>query len=228
MKKPVFYTEAAYIAGLLFLALGTAFMERADLGISMVVAPAYLIHLKLSQSAAFYTFGTSEYVFQAFLILLLALVMRRFKRAYLFSFATAVIYGFTLDLFMSLAARIPIAGFAMRLVFYAAGLALCSVGVAFFFKTYLIPEAYELFVKEIAEKLGAKTAAVKTVYDIVSCAVGVALSFIFFGFGRFEGVKIGTIVCALVNGPLIGLVSSLMDRAFEFRDALPLRGFFGR
>lgn len=228
MKKPVFYTEAAYIAGLLFLALGTAFMERADLGISMVVAPAYLIHLKLSQSAAFYTFGTSEYVFQAFLILLLALVMRRFKRAYLFSFATAVIYGFTLDLFMSLVARIPIAGFAMRLVFYAAGLALCSVGVAFFFKTYLIPEAYELFVKEIAEKLGAKTAAVKTVYDIVSCAVGVALSFIFFGFGRFEGVKIGTIVCALVNGPLIGLVSSLMDRAFEFRDALPLRGFFGR
>lgn len=228
MKKIPFSTEAAYFAGLLLLALGTAFMERADFGISMVVAPAYLIHLKLSQTLPFYTFGMSEYVFQAFLIAALALVLRRFKRAYLFSFLTAVIYGFTLDLMMKLVARLPMEGTALRIVFYAGGLILCSVGVAFFFKTYLIPEAYELFVKELADRLGAKTSLVKTVYDIISCAVGVLLSFIFFGFGRFEGVKAGTIVCALINGPLIGLILKAMDGTMEFRDYFPkLKAFFG-
>lgn len=39
MKKRVFYTELAYILGLLVLAVGTAMMERADFGMSMVVAP---------------------------------------------------------------------------------------------------------------------------------------------------------------------------------------------
>ena len=49
MKKHTFYTEFAYFFGILILALGTAFMEAADFGVSMIVAPAYLLHLKLSQ-----------------------------------------------------------------------------------------------------------------------------------------------------------------------------------
>ena len=43
--KRVFYTELAYAIGITVLALGTALMERADFGMSMVVAPAYLLHL---------------------------------------------------------------------------------------------------------------------------------------------------------------------------------------
>lgn len=38
--KRVFYTELAYAIGIIVLALGTALMERADFGMSMVVAPA--------------------------------------------------------------------------------------------------------------------------------------------------------------------------------------------
>ena len=46
--KRKFYTEAAYLFGLILLAFGAAMMERADLGMSMVVAPAYLVYLKVS------------------------------------------------------------------------------------------------------------------------------------------------------------------------------------
>ena len=49
MKQRTFYTELAYFLGLLILALGTAFMERSDFGVSMVVAPAYLLHRKVSE-----------------------------------------------------------------------------------------------------------------------------------------------------------------------------------
>ena len=38
MKKPVFYTEAAYFIGLFLLALGTALTAYGGFGISMVVA----------------------------------------------------------------------------------------------------------------------------------------------------------------------------------------------
>lgn len=55
--KRTFYTEAAYIIGLITLALGTAFMERANFGMSMVVAPVYLIYLKVSDYLNWFSFG---------------------------------------------------------------------------------------------------------------------------------------------------------------------------
>ena len=84
VKKRVFYTELAYVLGLLALAVGTALMERADFGVSMVVAPAYLLHLKLSEFWPFFTFGMAEYTFQAVLVLVTMLLLRRAKLSYFF------------------------------------------------------------------------------------------------------------------------------------------------
>jgi uncharacterized protein len=66
----------------------------------------------------------------------------------------------------------------------------------------------------------------KTIYDCTSCALSVVLSFVFFGFGHFEGVKLGTIICALINGSIIGLVSKFFDSHFEFKDSFPWRKYF--
>ena len=225
-KKPVLYSEAAYALGIVILALGTALMEKADFGMSMVVAPAYLLHLKISQRFAFFSFGMAEYMLQGVILLLLAIGMRRFKRAYLFSFVTAVLYGFTLDAMMALAAPLDAHTFALRAIWYVLGMLICSLGVALFFHTYISPEAYELFVKEMDEKTGKPIARVKTGYDCVSCLIAVMMSFAFFGFGRFEGVKLGTILCAVINGTIIGAISAWLDRTFETRDALKLRKLF--
>ena len=115
---------------------------------------------------------------------------------------------------------------ALRAAYYIVGMALCSVGVALLFRTYISPEVYELFVREIARKLKKEIPPVKTAYDCASCLIAVVMSFAFFGFGHFEGVKLGTIACALVNGWLIGLCSKAMERMFDFRDALGLRRYF--
>lgn len=225
-KEPVLCAEAAYALGIVILALGTALMEKANFGMSMVVAPAYLLHLKLADTLPFFSFGMAEYMLQGVILVVLAIVMKRLRRAYLFSFATAVIYGFTLDAMLALAAPLPAGSFVLRALWYVLGMVVCSLGVALLFKTYLPPEAYELFVKEIAGKAGKPIAHVKTAYDCVSCLIAVAMSFAFFGFGRFEGVKLGTILCALVNGTIIGGISKWLDRTFDMRDACKLRGFF--
>lgn len=223
-RKRVCFSEAAYVLGLVILALGTALMERADFGMSMVVAPAYLLHLKISRVWTPFSFGMAEYAFQAFLLILLSLVMGRFKKGYLFSFVTAVIYGLTLDAVMSAVALIPRFGLADRVLSYVLGLLLCSLGVALLFRTYIAPEAYELFVKEVAARHGWPIPRVKTVYDCVSCGIGVLLSFAFFGFGHFEGVKLGTILCALINGTLIGWISRWLEDRLDFRDGLRRKG----
>lgn len=225
MKK-VFYTELAYIVGLMILALGTALMERADFGMSMVVAPAYLVYLKVSQFFSWFTFGMAEYCFQALLILILSIVMFRFKFKYLFSFVTAFIYGNILDLFMRIVGWIPGAGFGQRIIFFTLGMLLCSMGVSFLFHTYITPEAYELYVKEIAEGTGKDIHIIKTIYDCCSCLIAIVMSFLFYGLFVFEGVKVGTVICAMINGWLIGKCSGALEKIFEFKDGWKLREKF--
>ncbi len=227
-EKHIFYTELAYVMGLLALALGTALMERADFGVSMVVAPAYLVHLKLSETLPFFTFGMAEYTFQALLLVVMMVVLRRFRISYLFSFVTAVVYGLTLDGAIGLVGLFPGESFPLRLAFFLLGMLFCSIGVSFFFHTYISPEVYELFVKELSAKYGFQIHKCKTVYDCASCLLGVVLSFVFFGFGVFEGVKWGTIFCALVNGWLIGQCSGIFERIWQFEDRWALRRYFGQ
>ncbi len=225
MKK-TFYTEAAYVLGLLIMAFGAAFTEKADFGMSMVVAPAYILHLKISEFLPWFTFGVAEYAFQGVLVLVTVLVMRRFKLSYLFSFVTAVLYGTLLDLAMMLIAAFPAGSFGGRVLWYALGSLFCSFAVSLFFHTYISPEAYELIVKEFSAKWRLNINKVKTAYDCFSVVLGIALSFAFFGFGVFEGVKWGTVICAVLNGFLIGRFSALLERFFLFQNRFDLEKYF--
>ncbi len=214
--KRIFSCELAYAIGLILLACGTALMERADFGLSMVVAPAYLLYLKVSLYLSFFTFGMAEYLLQAFILLIMGLFLQKFKLSYLGSFVTAVIYGFILDAQMKLLALLPCHGMAGRIIDYIAGMLLCAVGIALLFHTYLAPEAYELLVKELAEKHLWKISKVKTIYDCCSCSIGIMMSFLFFGFGHFEGIKWGTVLCALINGTIIGICNKILESKFIF------------
>ena len=129
-QKKIFSTELAYLLGILTIALGAACMTRADFGLSMVVAPAYIFHLKLSQALPFFSFGMAEYCLQAVLLLLMVAVLRKFRISYIFSFFTAVLYGLALDMFLALLGLLPVPGMVQRILFYLAGLIFCALGVS--------------------------------------------------------------------------------------------------
>ncbi len=226
MKKRVFYTEISYALGLVIMAFAAAFTEKADFGMSMVVAPAYIIHLKVSEFLPWFTFGVAEYCFQGVLVFATIIVMRKFKLSYLFSFVTAILYGTILDFAMNTIAFLPENTVAIRLLWYVIGTVLCSFAVSLFFHTYLSPEAYELIVKEISVKYKWDINKVKTAYDCFSVVLGIIMSFAFFGFGVFKGVGAGTIVCAFINGFLIGQFTKLLEHFFEFKNKLKIQKWF--
>ena len=156
MKKRGFYTELAYLFGIIALALGVTFMERANFGMSMVVAPAYVLHryISLLPGMGWFTFGVAEYTLQLALVIALMLIMRKFRVSYLFSFVTAVWYGYLLDLIMWLIPPLSEDAWGLRIVFFIAGELFCTLGVSLVFHTYIPPEAYELFVSELDKKTG--------------------------------------------------------------------------
>ena len=224
MRKGVFYTEIAYALGLLLLAAGTALTAWADFGISMVVAPAYIVYLKLSEVLPWFTFGMAEYVLQAIILGLLMILMKKAKPGYFLSFGTTVLYGLLLDGAMGLTALIPFTSVTTRVFVYVFGVLLCTSGIAMLFDTYLPPAAYELFVKEISQKKGWDIHKCKTAYDCVSCLAAAGISLLLFG--CFEGIGIGTVLCAFVYGWLIGLFSKVYRKLWIFKDRFPWRGIF--
>lgn len=221
MKKRVFYTELSYFIGIAIVALGTALTAWGDFGISMVVAPAFILHLKMSQLIPWFTFGVAEYVLQAVILLLMICLLKRVKITYLLSFLTAIFYGLVLDGGAALLALLPAPGVGARLIAYICGdLAVCA-GVALVFHTYIPPEAYEMFVMELSRKLHIKLHTFKTIYDCASLVVAVAMSFLLLG--SLQGVGVGTVICALLNGTLINLFSKLFERFWKFEDKFTLR-----
>lgn len=220
MKKINNFAEMAYIIGIITVAFGVTLMEKANLGISMVVAPAYLISLKFD----FLTFGTAEYTLQAVLLIVTFLVLRKFKLSHCFSFVTAVIYGVVLDGFMWLMRNVPADMLTERISLFISGMLFCSFGISMFFHTYLAPEVYELFVKELSRKFGININSFKIGYDCVSCAVAVVMSLAFFG--DIRGVGIGTIVCAVLNGYIIGIFSKLLEKHIDFSPRYAVAKYF--
>ncbi len=65
----------------------------------------------------------------------------------------------------------------------------------------------------------------KTAYDCTSCLVGVAMSFLAFGLWRFVGVKWGTVLCALINGTIIGRFSAFYEKHRTFYNRFAWRSF---
>ena len=224
--KRKFSAEFAYVLGIVFVAFGVVLMEKADFGVSMVVAPAYLLYRWLSPMWGFFTFGMAEYCLQAILLIVMVLIIRRFRISYLFSFVTAVIYGFVLDGFMALGAFLPANMIWQRIIYYLLGMLFCSAGVSAMFHTYISPEVYELFVKEVSAHFHVNINKFKTIYDCTSCLIGILLSFMAFGFLRFEGVKWGTVFCALINGWIIGRFSAFYEKHWSFYDRFAWRKYF--
>lgn len=214
-------SEIAYLLAILILSFAVAMLTAADFGISMIVAPAYLLSLK----TGFLSFGQAEYVIQAGIFVLLCLLLRRFRVVYLTSFLTCLIYGAVLDLWR----RIPFFNpqvtapgsmpTGARIPMFIVGMLLTSVSVALFYKVYLYPQVYDFFVKGVSEKYRLNRSVFKTVFDLICLAAATAMAFAFFG--EWKGIGWGTLIMAVFNGTLIGLFCRFFDAHFEILPLFP-------
>lgn len=216
MKKHTISSEISYIAGLIFTALGVALMARADLGVSMLVAPAHAIHIKIEEFTHAITLGMVEFGFQVVLLLIMILALKKFKISYLWAFITTLIYGVILDVIMIGTNLIPDEHIAIRILMFVLGGVCTSSGVALMFRTYIAPEIYELLVIEISEKFHLHVHKFKTYFDCACCVLAIILEFSFFGLFTFKAVGVGTIIFALVNGTMISAIGKFLDNHFDF------------
>lgn len=213
--------ELAYLLGVIFCALGVCFSAKSGFGVSMVVAPAYVLHCKLEPLLPFFSFGVAEYVLQGGLILLLCPFVRRFKKKYLLSFGTAVLYGVVLDLWRELFGTGIPEELWQRVFFCVLGGCITAFAIALLLRTYLPQQGYELVVKELSLRYGWPMGKVKWIYDMSSLGAAILLMILLFWEFSFSMIGIGTLLLTLVNTPLITGFGKLLDHFFEFTPKFP-------
>lgn len=216
MKKITIHSEFVFIIAIIMLSFSVAMITAADFGVSMIVAPAYI----LSQKLGFLSFGQSEYVIQGILFILFFILMKPFKPLYFSSFLTGIMYGTVLDIWRKIIPQFNPAVTApgsmqltYRIIYLSFGMVITSFSISLFFRTYFYPQVYDFFVKGISKKYNLNRNKFKIIFDVsfltISCIMTLCL------FHKFVGIGIGTIIMTSLNGLLIGLSGKIIDKYFN-------------
>lgn len=205
------YYELFYLGGLILISAGVAMMVRSDLGISVVSSVPYVVSLRYRQLS----FGTWSYIFQGFLILLLILIVRKIKWAYLVSFLSSVAFGYLADFFIICNSKLTTENLFWRAVYFFIGLILVSLGIAMFIHSRLPPVPYDLFVNDLAIYKSVSFRRGKLLFDF-TCLLTSSLFLVFF-VQELIGIGIGTVLTAIFNGALVGFWLKLFGKHMQMR-----------
>ena len=226
MKKLPRSSELLWLLGIVFVALGVAICSKANLGVSMIAAPAFVIQEALVKLWGGFSVGVVEYLVQGVVLLVLCVAVRRFNWRYLLAFFVAVVYGYTMNFFLWILGGVSFDVTWLRWVMLIVGDIVTAFGVACFFHTYMPLQVFELFVAEVTDRYHLRIDRVKTVFDLSLLAVSVTLALVLFGdaadfdwasigHNSFHSIGLGTLVTTAINSPLISLMSHLIKRAFD-------------
>lgn len=232
MKKMTKASELLWLLGILFVAFGVAVCDKANLGVSMIAAPAFVLYEAIAPLWTGFSVGMAEYLFQGILLLLLCLILRRFRLRFLLAFAVAVIYGYVLNAFLWVLGDVQVHAIWLRWVLLLIGDIITAFGIACFFRTYLPLQVYELFVTETAHAFSMNVHRVKWIFDISLLCISAVMALVLFrdalsfdwrtiGYSSFHSLGVGTLVTTLINSPLIACMSRLVDHFFEGTPRFP-------
>jgi len=225
MKKIERSSELLWLLGIVFVALGVAICSKANLGVSMIAAPAFVVYEAISAIWTGSSVGVMEYIIQGLMLIILCVIKRRFNWRYLLAFAVAVIYGYTLNFFLWVFGGTSFDTVWLRWVMLIVGDVCTAFGVACFFRTYMPLQVYELFVAEVAARFKLNINKVKWTFDISLLVISVVLAITLFGdvksfdwstigYSSFHSIGLGTLVTTAINSPVIALMGKIVDKFF--------------
>ena len=243
MKKPLKKipktAELMWVLGIFLVALGVTMSKKADLGVSMIAAPTFIVYEAIRPLWAV-SVGTVEYLVQGAILLIMCAVVQRVNWRYLLAFAVAVIYGYVMDMWMLVFKNVVISEAYLKWIMLIAGDVMTAAGVACFFRTYMPLQVHELFVAELSDRYSLKINRVKLVFDLSFLVLSVVLTLTIFRDANtfdwkniattsYHSLGLGTIVTTLINAPIIAVIGKGLDKVFDYTPLFPkLEKLIGR
>lgn len=187
---------ALYFVGMFSYACGACLSTKAALGLTPITSISYVLALYTQWSL-----GTVMLVYNVLVLILERLLYRRdFQRKNYLQLPLSVVFSGFIDVCMYLFRPLDGAAFLPRVGFFALALVLMGLGVGGMLCGDFIPLPAEGMVKALSFRFRLEFGRAKMGHDCVIVALTAVISLALLG--RLEGIQVGTVVAALLLGPI--------------------------
>lgn len=205
MNKFLLRRYLLFCVSLFVNALGIAFITKAALGTSPITSVTYVLSMFTP-----YTIGQWTIMLNLLFVILEPMLMRRGElksdlRMYLLQIPISFCFGTFIDICMHFLFWLNPTEYVSMITDLIIGCVILAVGIALEVKANAAMMSGEYFVKVITRRFRGEFGYIKLGFDITLVALACILSLIFMS--GIYGVREGTVVSALIVGPIVHFVS---------------------
>lgn len=205
MSKYTFRRYLLFVASLFINAFGIAFITKALLGTSPITSVTYVLSLFTP-----FTMGIWTILLNLLFVVLEPFLMTRRElredlRMYLLQIPIAFCFGLFIDFSMFMLFWLKPSAYVMKVTVLLVGCVILALGIALEVKANAAMMAGEYFVKTITRRFHGEFGYIKLGFDITLLTIACILSLVFLS--DIQGVREGTVVSALLVGPIVHFVS---------------------
>ncbi len=205
MDKYLFRRYALMAVALLILALGIAVITRALLGTSPVTCTTLVLSMLTSLSMGQWTILFNFMLVLLELPLLTRSQMRTDCRIILLQIPVSLIFGCFIDLGMYLSAWLIPTTYLLQLLCLAVGCFVLAIGISLEVKANVAMASCDYFITVVSHRFHTDYGYTKLGVDITLVTTAAVLSMLYLN--HLAGVREGTLIAAIVVGPIIHFVS---------------------
>lgn len=205
MSKYTFRRYLLFVASLFINAFGIAFITKALLGTSPITSVTYVLSLFTP-----FTMGIWTILLNLLFVVLEPFLMTRKDlredlRMYLLQIPIAFCFGLFIDFSMFMLFWLEPSAYVMKVTVLLVGCVILALGIALEVKANAAMMAGEYLVKAITRRFHGEFGYVKLGFDVTLLTIACILSLVFLS--DIQGVREGTVVSALLVGPIVHFVS---------------------
>lgn len=194
-----------FVIALAINAFGIAFITRALLGTSPITSITYVMSMFTSLTMGQWTIVLNL----GFMVLELPFMRKEDLKSdlvcYLLQIPTTLFFGSFIDVSMNALSWLQPEMYVLKIASLLLGCVILALGIALEVKANVAMAAGEYFVKAIARRLRTDFGYTKLGFDsslvALSCIVSYAVM------GTIQGVREGTVVAAIIVGPIVHFIS---------------------
>lgn len=205
MSKYMFRRYLLFVVSLFINAFGIAFITKALLGTSPITSVTYVLSMFTPFTMGVWTILLNLLFVVLELFLMTRKDLKEDLRMYLLQIPVSFCFGLFIDFSMMMLSWLTPASYASQMVDLLIGCTILALGIALEVKANAAMMAGEYFVKAITRRFRGDFGYVKLGFDITLLGIACTLSLVFMS--GIYGVREGTVVAALLVGPIVHFVS---------------------
>lgn len=198
-----------YLISLFIISLGASISIKASLGTSPLICVPYVSSLILNFSV-----GTASFIFNfIFVICQIILLRKDFEKIQLLQIVIGTIFSASIDFSMMLVSFINPTTYLAQIFYLLLSCVVVAIGVLLEVKTevvYLPPDGIIVALAKVSKR---EFARVKPLFDCSMVILAAVLSIVFLGY--LAGVREGTIIAALIIGPIVKVLQKYFDKYLD-------------